>query len=143
MVIVERGLKAMLRRLPGRKIVFSNAPFHYARAVLAIAGIDRCFDALYSIERFRFLPKPAALGFWHLLRAEKLVPESCIMVEDSLNNLRTAKRLGMTTVWVGPGARRPLCADVKIGSVLDLPHRLRQLRFTAKTSWGAQDGQTG
>jgi putative hydrolase of the HAD superfamily len=127
MVVVERGLKAMLGRLPGRKIIFSNAPFHYTRAVLAIAGIDRCFDAVYSVERFRFRPKPAAQGFLHLLRAERLDPAACIMVEDSLPNLRTAKRLGMSTVWVDPGTRKPPCADVRISSVLDLPHRLRQL----------------
>jgi putative hydrolase of the HAD superfamily len=127
MVVVERGLKAMLGRLPGRKIIFSNAPFHYTRAVLAIADIDRCFDAVYSVERFRFRPKPAAQGFLHLLRAERLNPKACIMVEDSLPNLRTAKRLGMTTVWVDPGTRKPPCADIRVASVLDLPHRLRQL----------------
>jgi putative hydrolase of the HAD superfamily len=126
MVVVERGLKAMLRRLPGRKILFSNAPSHYARTILAIAGISRCFDAVYSIERFRFQPKPATQGFLHLLRAEKLTPKSCIMVEDSLTNLRTAKRLGMTTVWVNPGTRGSRYADIRIASVLDLPHRLQQ-----------------
>ena len=30
MVVYERGLAAMLRRLPGRKLVLSNAPRHYA-----------------------------------------------------------------------------------------------------------------
>ncbi|MDR2787167.1 MAG: pyrimidine 5'-nucleotidase [Candidatus Accumulibacter sp.] len=144
MVVVERGLKAMLRRLPGRKILFSNAPLHYARAVLAIAGIGRAFDAIYSVERLRFRPKPAAQGFWRLLRAERLAPETCVMVEDSLRNLRAAKRLGMTTVWVDPGTRGAPCADVRIASVLDLPRRLRQLGFiTTKTSLGAQHGQTG
>jgi putative hydrolase of the HAD superfamily len=127
MVVAERGLKAMLRRLPGRKIIFSNAPLHYTRAILAITGIGRCFDAVYPVERFRFLTKPATRGFLYLLRAERLAPESCIMVEDSLGNLRTAKRLGMTTVWVSPGTRMSPCADIRIASVLDLPHRLRQI----------------
>jgi putative hydrolase of the HAD superfamily len=127
MVVVERGLKAMLRRLPGRKIIFSNAPLRYTQAVLAIAGIDGCFDAVYSVERLRFRPKPATQGFLHLLRAERLAPRSCIMVEDTLPNLRTAKRLGMTTVWVNPGTRRPPYADIRVASVLDLPYRLRQL----------------
>jgi putative hydrolase of the HAD superfamily len=128
MVVVERGLRAMLRRLPGRKIVFSNAPAHYIRAVLAIAGIRRCFDAVYPVERFHYRAKPATRGFLHLLRTERLAAESCVMVEDSLNNLRTAKKLGMTTVWVSPGTRGALCADVRVASVLDLPRRLRQIR---------------
>ena len=98
MVVFERGLKAMLRRLPGRKIVFSNAPLHYTEAVLGLTGIAGCFDAVYSVERIRFQPKPAPAGFHHLLRAERLNPRRCIMVEDTLPNLKTAKRLGMKTV---------------------------------------------
>jgi putative hydrolase of the HAD superfamily len=127
MVVAERGLKAMLKRLPGRKIIFSNAPLHYTRRILAITGIGRCFDAVYSIERLRFQPKPATQSFLRLLRREGLAARSCIMVEDSLTNLRTAKRLGMTTVWVHPGMRKPPCADVRVASVLDLPRRLRHL----------------
>jgi putative hydrolase of the HAD superfamily len=127
MVVAERGLKAMLKRLPGRKIIFSNAPFHYTRRILAITGIGRCFDAVYSIERLRFRPKPATQSFLRLLRLEGLAARACIMVEDSLPNLRTAKRLGMTTVWVHPGMRRSPCADVRVKSVLDLPRRLRHI----------------
>ena len=124
MVVFERGLKAMLRRLPGRKIVFSNAPLHYTEAVLDLTGIADCFDAVYSVERIRFQPKPAPAGFHHLLRAERLNPRRCIMVEDTLPNLKTAKRLGMKTVWVSTSTRRPPCVDVQLASVLDLPQRL-------------------
>ena len=127
LVVAERGLKAMLERLPGRKIIFSNAPFSYTRRILAITGIGRCFDAVYSIERLRFKPKPATQSFLRLLRIEGLAARSCIMVEYSLPNLRTAKRLGMTTVWVHPGTRRPPYADVQVASVLELPRRLRQI----------------
>jgi putative hydrolase of the HAD superfamily len=126
-VIAERGLRAMLRRLPGRKIIFSNAPLNYTEAVLAIAGIRRCFDTVYCVERLRFQPKPAVSGFIHLLRNEGLDPRSCIMVEDTLANLKTAKRLGMKTVWVSACTRQPPCADVKVASVLELPQRLGRL----------------
>lgn len=131
MVVVERGLRAMLGRLPGRKIVFSNAPSHYTRAVLAIAGITRCFDAVYSVEDLHFQPKPAVQGFLRLLRAERLAARACIMVEDSPGNLRTAKKLGMRTVWVASGTRCPPCADIRVASVLDLPRRLGCLGFAA------------
>jgi putative hydrolase of the HAD superfamily len=126
-VVVERGLKAMLRRLPGRKIVFSNAPLIYIEAVLAIAGIRRCFDTVYSVERLRFQPKPAMTGFLRVLRDERLDPRTCIMVEDTLGNLKTAKRLGMKTVWVSACTRRSPYADVKVRTVMDLPKRLGQL----------------
>jgi putative hydrolase of the HAD superfamily len=49
------------------------------------------------------------------------------MIEDSLDNLRAAKRLGMQTVWVNTGNKIPDCVDVKIRDVMQLPgvtHRL-------------------
>ena len=127
MVVFERGLKAMLHRLPGRKIIFSNAPLNYTEAVLAITGIRHCFAAVYTIERLRYRPKPAIAGFLRLLRNESLAPQSCVMVEDTLLNLKTAKRLGMKTVWVSASTRQPPYADVRIASVLDLPKRLGRL----------------
>ena len=126
-VVAEPSLKAMLRRLPGRKIIFSNAPKKYAEAVLAVTGIRRCFDAVYAIERLRFQPKPAIGGFLRLLHDEGLDPRACVMVEDTLPNLKTAKRLGMKTVWVSACTRQPPCVDVRLASVLDLPRRLGQL----------------
>ena len=127
MLVLERGLRAMLLRLPGRKIVFSNAPLHYSEAVLELAGIDACFDTVYSIERIRFQPKPAIGGFRHLLRSEHLPAHRCIMVEDTLANLQTAKRLGMQTVWVCGSTRQPSFVDLRLVSILDLPRSLQRL----------------
>ena len=126
-VIAERGLEAMLRRLPGRKIIFSNAPLQYIEDIIAVAGIARSFETIYSIERLRFEPKPAIGGFIRVLRNEGLNPRSCVMVEDTLPNLKTAKRLGMKTVWVSDNTRCPPYVDVRVPSVLDLPSRLAQL----------------
>lgn len=131
MMVFERGLKAMLRRLPGRKLLFTNAPRHYAEAVLDVMGIRRFFDTIYAIEHLRFCPKPEMRGFLHLLKAERLTPTHCVMIEDSTENLRTAKRLGMKTVLVG-NARQlrtaPAWVDLRLKSVLELPRRLGQLR---------------
>ncbi|WP_305075100.1 pyrimidine 5'-nucleotidase [Propionivibrio sp.] len=127
MVVAESPLQATLRRLPGRKIIFSNAPIHYTEAILSIIGIRRCFGAVYSVEQLRYQPKPAIRGFLRVLRGEGLDPRRCIMVEDTLPNLMTAKRLGMKTVWVTRTTRRPPCVDVQIRSVLDLPGRLASL----------------
>ncbi len=126
LLVWERGLKAMLGRLPGRKIVFSNAPARYSEAVLELIGIRSCFDAVYSVERIRFQPKPAVGGFRHLLRSERLAAGRCIMVEDALPNLRTAKRLGMKTVWVSASTRQPAWVDRRLVSILDLPRCLRR-----------------
>ena len=127
MLVFERGLKAMLRRLPGRKILFSNAPLHYSEAVLELAGVWNCFAAVYSVERLRFQPKPAVGGFRHLLHSERLAAHRCILVEDSLANLQTAKQLGMQTVWVSSSTRQPPFVDLRLVSILDLPRHLQRL----------------
>lgn len=126
-VIAERGLKAMLQRLPGRKIVFSNAPQKYIEAVLNIVGIRRCFDAVYSVERIRFRPKPDASGFMQIIREGRLDARNCIMVEDTKANLITAKHLGMKTVFVSTDTHQPPYVDVKLASALELPTRLGRL----------------
>jgi putative hydrolase of the HAD superfamily len=127
MVVYERGLAAMLRRLPGRKLVFSNAPRQYANAVLQLMGIAGHFDAVHSIESTGFQPKPLLAAFRSLVRTHGLLPARCVMVEDSRTNLRPAKRLGMKTVWVTREPRAPGYVDIKTASVLALPRLLGHL----------------
>lgn len=127
MVVYERGLAAMLRRLPGRKLVLSNAPRRYAQAVLQLMGVEGYFDALHCIESTGYQPKPSRAAFHSLLRAHDLTAARCIMVEDSRQNLRPAKRLGMKTVWITREPRAPAYVDVKTASVLALPRLLGRL----------------
>lgn len=127
MLVYERAMAAALRRLPGRKIIYSNAPRRYTDAVLRFTGLTHCFDAIYSVECLRFRPKPMLAGFRALLHAERLDPRRCIMVEDTLANLVAAKRLGMKTVWVSNVSRQPACVDIKLRSVLELPRRVMRL----------------
>ncbi|HRE16120.1 MAG TPA: HAD-IA family hydrolase, partial [Rhodocyclaceae bacterium] len=68
--------------------------------------------------------KPSLTAFRALLRAEKLQTANCIMVEDSLLNLVSAKKLGLKTVWVSAGSRASPYVDVKLRSLRDLPRRL-------------------
>ena len=127
MVVGRRELRSVLRRLPGRKIVFSNAPGQYACAVLQALGVRDLFDAVFSIESTRFRPKPQAHGFLRLMHAHRLVASRCIMVEDSLENLRTAKRLGMKTVWVRESNCAPAWVDASVRQLHRLPRLLHVL----------------
>jgi putative hydrolase of the HAD superfamily len=56
-----------------------------------------------------------------LLRKHNLDPHRCAMVDDMLENLRTAHRLGMSTVWISAEKRRVPFVDLRISSVIDLP----------------------
>ena len=128
MVLREVRLRHVLKKLPGRKIVFSNGPQHYARAVLELMRIADLFDDVLGIEQSDFRPKPELAGFRAVLRKHRLNPLRCVMVEDSAENLRAAKRLGMRTVWVSAGSRTPAYVDVKIRNVMELPRRLGCIR---------------
>ena len=127
MVVYERGVAAMLRRLPGRKLVLSNAPRDYVSAVLQLMGIEGHFEAVHSIESTGYRPKPLLAAFHTLLRTHRLIASRCVMVEDTRVNLRPAKRLGMKTVWVTREPRAPAYVDVKTASVLALPRLLGHL----------------
>jgi len=128
MLVHEPQLRVTLRRLPGRKFVFSNAPVHYSRAVLRVLAVGDLFDGVFSIEHTRYRPKPDSYGFLRLCRLNHLRPQRCIMVEDSLENLRTAATLGMKTVWVTKAARAPGYIDVKVANLMQLRGRLSSLR---------------
>ena len=121
MVQRENALKHALARLAGSKLVFSNAPRHYVEQVLRVLGVARFFDAVYTIEDARFRGKPALHGFRRLLRNHDLAPHRCAFVDDVLENLRTAHRLGMSTVWVSQSKRRLPFVDLRIASVVELP----------------------
>lgn len=121
MLQYEKRLRHVLRNLPGKKLVFSNGPQHYAREVLKLMRVDDLFDDVFAIEHTRYRPKPEFAGFMRLLRKHNLKPQQCVMVEDAAENLWAAKRLGMQTVWVSNSTRAPAYVDIKIRSVMQLP----------------------
>lgn len=121
MVVSENTLHHALSRLAGRKLIFSNAPRHYVATVLRALGVRRFFDAVYSIEDAGYRGKPALHGFHYLLRRHDLDPHRCAFIDDSLDNLRTAHRLGMSTVWVSTQRRRVRFVDACVSSVVELP----------------------
>ena len=122
MVIQRKRLRHWLHRLPGRKVVFTNAPQHYAFRVLYLLGVDDLFEEVFSVESSRFHPKPSVRGFARMLRSIGAKGSDCIMLEDSLPALRTAKRMGMKTIWISRRLHKPNYVQYRIPSVLALTH---------------------
>lgn len=95
---------AALRRLPGRKLLMTNAPQAYAERVLAAIGLAGAFDGLICIEDMSCFgqsrPKPDARMFRMVLARLKLKPGQCVLVEDTLIHQKTARGLGLKTVWM-------------------------------------------
>jgi len=121
----DRPLRRLLKTLPGRKIIVSNAPRHYVDQVLALMGIGQHLHAIETIESMRYVPKPARSSLARILKRQRRRGENVVMVEDNLSNLKTARRLGLTTVWVSREPGRPAFVDVKLKSVLQLSKHSR------------------
>jgi putative hydrolase of the HAD superfamily len=131
---------AALRALPGRKFILTNAPRAYAERVLGALGIGGCFEALISIEDMHVFgelrPKPDARMLRTLLARLRVPATRCVLVEDTLQHQKAARRVGMKTVWMQrwtraaarPGARlsmQPPYVDVRVRQLRLLHRRLR------------------
>ncbi len=131
---------AALRALPGRKFILTNAPRAYAERVLGVLGIGDCFEALISIEDMHVFgelrPKPDARMLRTLLARLRVPATRCVLVEDTLQHQKAARRVGMKTVWMQrwtraaarPGARfsmQPPYVDVRVRQLRLLHRRLR------------------
>jgi putative hydrolase of the HAD superfamily len=144
----EAGLGRLLQRLPGRKILLTNAPLDYSTHVMRHLGLHRHFTRHIAIEQMhvhgQLRPKPSKLMLARLLRRHGVAARDCILVEDTLVNLKSARQLGVKTVWVTQYLRRgelstlaaarprrlirPNYVDVKVKSVRQLPKQLHRLR---------------
>lgn len=121
-VIQTKRLRHTLTRLKGRKVIFTNAPRIYALRVLNLLGITDLFELVFSVESSGFHAKPTMRGFQTLLRTIKAKPIDCIMLEDNLAALMTAKRIGIKTVWISRQLSKPNFVDYRLSSVSALAH---------------------
>lgn len=122
MVIQVKRLKYLIHHLPGRKCIFTNAPRSYALRVLELLGLNDSFELIFSVESTKFHAKPSVRGFRLLLNTLHVRPNQCIMLEDNLPALMTAKRLGMRTIWIAKTLQKPNFVDYRLSSVLALTH---------------------
>jgi len=150
MIRAERGLARMLKRLPGRKILLTNAPRNYSHAVLRHLGLHRHFVRHIPIESMYvhgvLRPKPSKSLLRKILARERIAAQRCVLVEDTVGTLKAAKTLGLHTAWVtgylgntinfpagGIGLaqvnliKRPAYVDVKVKSIGGLSRNLRRL----------------
>lgn len=136
MIRAERGTGRWLKRLPGKKILLTNAPAAYSHAVVRHLGLHRHFAAHLPIESMlvhkQLRPKPSRLLLRRLLAKERIRARDCVLVEDTIQNLKAAKSLGMRTVWttryLSGNPARPGFVNVQVKSLRQLPRQLHRLR---------------
>ena len=93
-------LSEELKKLDGKKIIFTNGSKKHALNVSKKIGIDQHFDDIFDIVDSKFIPKPAIEPYKRLVEKHKIDPKLCVLVEDIARNLKPAYEMGMKTVWI-------------------------------------------
>ena len=89
-----------LKKLDGKKIIFTNGSRKHALNVTKRIGIDQYFDDIFDIIDCEFVPKPAIQPYKKLVEKHKIDPKLCGFVEDIARNLKPAYEMGMKTIWI-------------------------------------------
>ncbi|WP_109809141.1 pyrimidine 5'-nucleotidase [Sphingosinithalassobacter portus] len=108
----DESLVGAIARLPGRKLIFTNADAPYAERVLDRLGLTGAFEAIHDVHASAYRPKPDPVAYRGLCDAYDLDPAQSLFAEDLARNLKPAKDIGMTTLWVDNGSEQPPnCTD--------------------------------
>ncbi len=113
------ALDSMLAALPQPKAILTNASTEHAHRVLTRLGVAHHFPIIVDIRAMNFETKPLPQAYDALLRRISVPAAECIIVEDSVRNLRLAKALGMTTLLVGDGHDPDPAIDYRVDTILD------------------------
>jgi putative hydrolase of the HAD superfamily len=93
-----------LKRLPGRRLVFTNGDDKHAVRVLEKLGIADLFEAIFHIASADYIPKPHPDTMARMMARHAVVARQSAFFEDRSVNLAPAHSVGLTTVLVGPHA---------------------------------------
>jgi putative hydrolase of the HAD superfamily len=104
-------LAAAIAKLPGRKLVFTNADAPYAEKVLTRLGLLDQFEAIHDVHASNYAPKPHRDAYRSVCDAWRIDPTRAAFAEDMARNLAPAKAIGMTTIWVDNGSEQAPDAD--------------------------------
>lgn len=129
----EKGLAGLLNRLPGYKLLLTNAPLDYAQRVMAAMHALPAIDGIWSIEHMRlqgrYRPKPSLALMQQIVAKLGAPAQRITLVEDTLRNLKSARQCGINTVHIfNPGTPfsamhrgRSLYVDSRINTLRTLP----------------------
>ena len=102
----DARLVAAIARLPGRKLVFTNGDVTYAQRVLDRIGLGSSFEAIHDIHAMDYVPKPAPASYAAMCVKWDVEPTRALFAEDMARNLKPAKEIGMTTLWIDNGSEQ-------------------------------------
>lgn len=121
------ALQVMLGEINTRKAIFTNATTEHAGNVTNILGIEHFFERVIDVRANNFVGKPYMEAYQHVEDLIGVPAQRCLLVEDSVRNLRPGKQLGMVTVLVGEQEPVKEVVDFYSRDVLGLGEVVRQL----------------
>jgi len=89
-----------LKKLNGKKIIFTNGSKKHAINITQKIGVEQCFDDIFDIVDSEFIPKPSIYPYKKLVKKHNIDPNLCVFVEDIARNLKPAYEMGMKTIWI-------------------------------------------
>lgn len=126
-------LPGLLSSISIPKYIFTNASMDHAKRILKHLAVDECFDDIIDIIRLGYANKPYPAAYKLALEiAGNPDPGTCVLVDDSLVNLKTASTFGMTTVHVGADHDDRFSPDHRIASIHALLDVLPELQESVK-----------
>lgn len=100
LLVAECHLPHTLSAIEGQKAIFSNGPSFYVQHIMRELSIAPYFQAAFGCDDFDMCYKPNPQAYHTVCALLNVRCEDCMMVDDSLANLQTAKTLGMTAIYV-------------------------------------------
>lgn len=118
----EPDLHKLLSSLSQDIWIFTNADADHAQRVLAVMGLTDCFKGVIDVRAIEFACKPEKIAYQRALAiAGNPHVESCILLDDSGDNLAAARQIGFTTVYVNHNGDTHPNADYTLTDLLELP----------------------
>ena len=99
----NKELNIELKKLEGRKIIYTNANMQHAIDVLERLELMNFFDEIYDIKMANYIPKPEIAPYEQLINQFNIDARSAAMFDDIAKNLVPAKKVGFTSVWIDAG----------------------------------------
>jgi pyrimidine 5'-nucleotidase len=120
-------LKAVLKTLPTRKLIFTNADAAHARRVMDVLEVTRYFEDIVDINDMDPFCKPMPESFQRAIqRADEPNPGSCVLIDDMARNTSGAAAFGLRSILFGTDGH-PAGADATLTKWADLPKVLDAL----------------
>jgi len=99
----NKKLNEELKKLKGRKIIYTNANLQHTLDVLDRIELSDFFDYIFDIKMANYIPKPDLQPYEQIIKDCNLNPSTSAMFDDIAKNLVPAKKVGFTSIWIDVG----------------------------------------